>query len=195
MSHGDQPSNHDVLVCSIQSPVKEKEPPRSQDKVPIEFIEAVSPVNEGTLPILPINNVPNSRVEDVLLPSEEASIMFNVPLSNMEWVDRSALRILKQDFLLSSVQSRLALNGISATVRRVKNFQVLVTFYDKRDMLAIIQHHKDLFELWFEDLIPYKQWWASNTGCKWIKLSRVPIHFWHHNFFIALVSHWDRLLL
>lgn len=113
----------------------------------------------------------------------------------MEWIHRSAIRILRQEFLLSSIGSGFVREGILVKLKRMGALKVLVTFCNKDDMDTILWFYGDLFELWFQFLHPYNYNVFETGACGWIKLSDVPIHLWNYDFFKSVVDQWGCFII
>lgn len=88
------------------------------------------------------------------------------------------------------IEARMFTEGFSVQVRMVEGLSTLVTFEDYEEMVVMLENCWDLFDQWFESLIPLDIASSDKEVRLWIKLEEIPIKLWHLNTFKAVAQCW-----
>ncbi|OMO59000.1 hypothetical protein CCACVL1_25164 [Corchorus capsularis] len=96
---------------------------------------------------------------------------------------------LKLDILNSELEW-----GIGVTIAPMSDIQLLLTFLSKEEMGTLIQDYREMFQTWFDDIIPWKENIVERYHHVWIKVEEVPLLLWHGKFFNEIGSYWGKVL-
>ncbi|OMO53991.1 reverse transcriptase [Corchorus capsularis] len=117
-----------------------------------------------------------------------------IPESDMEWISRSAIGLLRSYIHHKSVQDSCDQGGISCYVRPLGGSLVLLTFEDKEVMEFYLNNHESWFQVWFSSIKPCEGSIRCQDRLVWITLEAVPIQLWHESFFSKIGNTWGKFI-
>ncbi|XWS18638.1 hypothetical protein CRYUN_Cryun32bG0062000 [Craigia yunnanensis] len=108
----------------------------------------------------------------------------DIPKSEMEWLDRSAIVRIRKGCHLKDVVKEVATERFKVSICPMGGVTTLLTFDTKIRMAE--QLNNDKMKTWFYGLYP----WGCSTRKKgttvWVMLEEVPLQVWHEKFFASL---------
>ncbi|OMO64598.1 hypothetical protein CCACVL1_21648 [Corchorus capsularis] len=125
---------------------------------------------------------------------KNGGLKLDIPNSKLEWLERSAMGILRSPFYYNLIQDSLCRQGIGVAIALMSDIQLLLTFLSKEEMGTFIQDYREMFQTWFDDIIPWKENIVERYHHVWIKVEEVPLLLWHEKFFNEIGSYWGKVL-
>ena len=132
-----------------------------------------------------VNNV------EVSAPSnkpEKVEYDLDIPKSEMEWLDRSAIGRIRDGFSLSEIANYLEVEGLCCQVSPMDCISVLLVFCSKMEMVDSIKDER--IKSRFVDVIPWGESVMKRETFVWVLLEEVPLQVWHNKFFESLGNRW-----
>ncbi|XP_021296883.1 uncharacterized protein LOC110426109 [Herrania umbratica] len=126
--------------------------------------------------------------------SSRTTINSDIPEEDMRWIQNSAIGRLKKRIECGVVQSKLLNEGIQVQVRVIEGLSPLVTFEGREEMNTLLENYREIFEVWFDSLIPIDIAKYDGDVRLWVGLYDIPVHLWLINIFKAIGKRWGKLM-
>ncbi|KAL4303731.1 hypothetical protein GQ457_10G009850 [Hibiscus cannabinus] len=120
---------------------------------------------------------------------------FKVPTSELEWLDRCMVGVIRNDFECDFVKRALLHDGIEVKIRNwgVYFDSFVIVFKSKAEMEERWRSKRDELCYWFSHIGPLMLNGVPHYFCS-ILLVGVPLYCWHKSFFESLGNQWGSLV-
>ena len=119
---------------------------------------------------------------------EEVNYDLEIPKSEMEWLDRSAIARIRGSLHFNEICKALVREGIKCQLCPTGGVSVLLIFESKEEM--VIQLNGAKVSGWFDCICPWNSSPMKREVAVWVSLEDVPLLIWHEKFFTSLGNRW-----
>ncbi|GKU94616.1 hypothetical protein SLEP1_g8080 [Rubroshorea leprosula] len=116
----------------------------------------------------------NVRVESM----REEIIEFSPVHEEKQWLEGSMVAVVRSMSLISNIQDRIDVDGGLINISPLGGRSLLLTERSKGVLGEYLQQHKDLFDLWCEDINPWAMATQQSARMVWLRVSGVPLKAW-----------------
>ncbi|KAK8541527.1 hypothetical protein V6N13_137862 [Hibiscus sabdariffa] len=120
---------------------------------------------------------------------------FKVPASELEWLDRCMVGVIRNDFECDFVKRALLHDGIEVKIRKwgVDFGSFVIVFNSIAEMEEIWRSKREELCYWFSHIGPLLLNGVPHYFCS-VLLVGVPLYCWHKSFFESLGNRWGSLV-
>ncbi|GLT94098.1 hypothetical protein SLE2022_118570 [Rubroshorea leprosula] len=108
----------------------------------------------------------------------EGVIDFSPSKEEIKWLDGSFVMVVRSMSLISTIQERVDVDGGLITLSPLGGRSLLLSERVDGYLIEYIQHNKDLFDLWCEEIYPWHLAPLNRGRMVWLRISGVPLQAW-----------------
>ncbi|GKV46638.1 hypothetical protein SLEP1_g53612 [Rubroshorea leprosula] len=142
--------------------------------------EAVDRVSSNQMmPEIPAVSGAAIKTGNVMVESMREEIIEFAPLhEEKQWLEGSMVAVVRSMSLISTIQERIDVDGGLINISPLGGRSLLLTERSKGVLGEYLQQHKDLFDLWCEDINPWAMATQQSARMVWLRVSGVPLKAW-----------------
>ncbi|GLU12862.1 hypothetical protein SLE2022_295200 [Rubroshorea leprosula] len=95
-----------------------------------------------------------------------------------QWLEGGLVAVVKSLSVVKDVQQRIDVDGGLITISPLGGRRVLLTEHETRSLLEFMNHNKELFALWFEDIQPWDKQVQDRSRMAWLRITGIPLKAW-----------------
>ncbi|GKV11854.1 hypothetical protein SLEP1_g23073 [Rubroshorea leprosula] len=118
----------------------------------------------------------------------EEIVEFSLKKEECQWLEGSKVAMVRSLELVTRIQARMDVDGRLITLSPLGGRRVLLLERTTSYLDEYIKQNKELFDTWFESILPWEVAPQQNGRLAWLRISRVPLNAWCDGCFEKIAS-------
>ncbi|GLT98752.1 hypothetical protein SLE2022_162380 [Rubroshorea leprosula] len=117
-------------------------------------------------------------VENRMVEPQKEIMEFTPEQEENQWLEGGLVAVVKSLSVVKDVQQRIDVDGGLITISPLGGRRVLLTEHEPRSLLEFMNHNKELFALWFEDIQSWDKQVQDRSRMAWLRITGIPLKAW-----------------
>ncbi|GLU06155.1 hypothetical protein SLE2022_232100 [Rubroshorea leprosula] len=150
------------------------------EPVPVQALRLVEKEEVGSSVKVVAKEVEMGGVEKQ---KEEVIIEITPTEEELQWLEGSMVASLKSLASITNIQDRMDVDGGLITISPLGGRSVLLMERVRGFLMEYMQHNKETFDSWFENIQPWRAAAMQRCRLAWLRISGVPLQAWNDRCF------------
>ncbi|GLT99078.1 hypothetical protein SLE2022_165430 [Rubroshorea leprosula] len=165
----------DVLPTNAKERVGE-----ALEPVPVQALRLVEKEEVGSSVKVGVKDV---KMDGVEKQQEEVIIEITPTEEELQWLEGSMVASMKSLASITSIQDQMDVDGGLITISPLGGRSVLLMERVRGFLMEYMQHNKETFDSWFENIQPWRAAAMQRCRLAWLRISGVPLQAWNDRCF------------